>query len=239
MSLRESRGGSHRPEGDETEIANHMLEQTNPVPMEVAGSASMSADSRRPDREGILQKLKQSTQQQNSPTPQSYKRTRLQEEMANWLGETEWNLMVTLTFKGNDGVSLSLATKLFGQFIPKLRTIVLRRGSRQRIRMAPVVEESREQLRNAGLKADGREGTHIHVLLQVRGDDLYKYKNEIEKAWKATNWRCGDPTIYCPNSSEWFLPLTSDEMRTGFTGYVLKHHGTDTLGLLLSYVHLD
>ena len=205
----------------------------------VLPAASQTA--RRPDLQEIRRKFLQSEPAQTEPAdaPKSYKRTRLQEAAAEWLGDVEWNLMVTFTFKGKHGASLPLATKIYGQFIPRLREIVLRKGSTRRIPMAAVVENSREQLQNVGLPVDGREGTHIHVLLQVRGEDPYKYKDAIEKAWKTTNRRCGDPTVYCPDSSEWYLPLTSDAMRKGYTGYILKHHGADTLGLLIPYLHLD
>ena len=210
---------------------------SEPVPVFVP--ALVESSNRRPDLNAIREAVEQKRGKSEVAPAASYKTTRLQAATAEWLGEVEWNLMVTFTFKREGGVSLPLATKLFGNFIPRLREIVLRKGSTRRIPMAAVVENSREQLQNVGLQVDGREGTHIHVLLRVRGDDPYKYKDAIEKAWKLTNRFCGDPTVYCPDSDEWYLPLTSDEMRKGYTGYILKHHGTDTLGLLIPYLHLD
>lgn len=169
-----------------------------------------------------------------------YKRTPLQINLGAWLDEVKWNLMVTLTFRHPDGVSKALAEKIFGRFLKKLRAILIRKGTNNKIPMAAVVEDSREQLRELGLSIDGREGTHIHFLTRVRGgEDPYKYKEAIRLAWIATNRLCGEPRVYCPNSDKWFLPLTSDEMRRGFTGYVLKHHGHDTLGLLIQYLHFD
>lgn len=169
-----------------------------------------------------------------------YSTTRLQEATAKWLGEVSWNLAMTLTFDDERGVSQDTAARLYGKFLPKLREVVLRKGARNKmIQMAPIIEDSREQLRNAGISMDGREGTHIHVLLRVRGDDPLKYKEAIARAWRATNRRCGDPTISCPNSDQWFLPLRDTPTRERLTGYFLKHQASDTFGLLVQYLHLD
>jgi hypothetical protein len=225
--------------GSETPAPLLVQATTTPASIETVESEYALAVSGRPDWQALMRTFKEGIQPDVVQPAEPYERTRLQAEMADWLGQVEWNLMVTFTFSAEDGVSLPLASKLFGKFIPRLREIVLRKGSRSKIKMAAFVEDSREQLQNVGLQVDGREGTHIHVLLHVRGDDLYKYKDAIEKAWKATNRLCGDPTIYCPDSDEWYLPLTSGEMRRGYTGYVLKHHGTDTLGLLIQFLNFD
>ena len=167
-----------------------------------------------------------------------YHATALQKSMASWLAEVQWNLMVTLTFKGDAGVSHALATKIFGRFRNRYRKDVLRNNRQPN--MAAVIENSREMLKNVGIEVDGREGTHIHVLLRVReGDDPYKYKDAIEHAWKATNRLCGDPKVCCPDSNKWYLPLTSAVERERYTGYMLKHNGTDAFGLIVPYLNLD
>ncbi|WP_456999602.1 hypothetical protein [Luteimonas sp. A534] len=169
-----------------------------------------------------------------------YSQTRLQAELADWLGQGHFNVMITLTFDSADGVSLALATKLFGKFLQRLAPIVLRKGIRNgRVPMVPIIEDSKEQLRELGLTMEGREGTHLHVLMRLRGDDPYKYKDAIKEAWKVTGRLCGDPKIYCPDSDQWFLPLTSGALRKTYVGYVLKQQATDTLGLLVKYLHLD
>jgi len=172
------------------------------------------------------------TQQQRE-----YHRSRLQEATLAWLLGTEWNAMVTFTFNGERGVSYWTASKIFGQFLTRLKHVALGRKSRRRIPMAPIVEDSKEQLRQCGLTMDGREGTHVHCLFQFP-DDLGAYKEVMPDIWRGTAKVCGDPKVYCPNSTEWFLPL-DNATRDIYTGYVLKYCRVDTLGLLYQYLHLE
>lgn len=147
--------------------------------------------------------------------------------------------MVTLTFASPDGVSHALASRLFGRFVRQLRDVAVRKGSRNKIPLAPVIEDSKEQLRSQGKALGDREGTHIHVLMKLRTRDPYAYKNKVLKAWKNTNRLCGDPLVSCPNSDEWFVPITDTEMLARCTGYILKKQESDSLGLLVQYLHLD
>ena len=187
---------------------------------------------------GPLNRALSSTDEQSFATATKYHATTLQTALASWMGEVKWNLMITLTFKGDDGVTHSLATRLFGRFRNRFRKDVLRTG--RQVNVAAVIENSREMLKNVGVEVDGREGTHIHVLLRVReGDDPYKYKDAIENAWKKTNWRCGDPKVCCPDSDKWYLPLTNAVERERYTGYMLKQNGTDAFGLIVPYLNLD
>lgn len=205
-----------------------------------ARKVAMLTAMRRRAQRWLTQVKSEGAERHLSCRPPKYTNTRLQEEMADWLYEANFNVMVTLTFDSEDGVSHPLATKLFGKFLQRLTPIVLRRGIRNgRVPMAPIIEDSNEQLRELGLPMEGREGTHLHVLMRLRGDDPYKYKDAIAKAWKATNRLCGDPKIYCPDSDQWYLPLTSDELQKTYVGYVVKQQETDTLGLLVKYLHLD
>ena len=205
---------------------------------EQAGSVSIGE--RRPSLALIREKFRSRPAATTAEQP-SYQQTELQKATAEWLGEVNWNLAMTLTFRGKRGTSHALATSLYGRFLPRLREIVGRNGARNyRIPMAPIIEGSNEQLRERGVVGtDGREATHIHVLLRVRGDDPLKYKDAIASAWRATNRRCGDPKVSCPNSDKWYLPLRDSEARERMTGYFLKHQAADTLGLLVPYVHLD
>ena len=203
-------------------------------------TSSVSIGDRRPSLALIREKFRSRPAATTAEQP-SYQQTELQKAAAEWLGEVNWNLAMTLTFRGKRGTSHALATSLYGRFLPRLREILGRNGARNyRIPMAPIIEGSNEQLRERGVVGtDGREATHIHVLLRVRGDDPLKYKDAIASAWRATNRRCGDPKVSCPNSNDWYLPIRDTQRREALTGYFLKHQAADTLGLLVQYVHLD
>lgn len=153
----------------------------------------------------------------------------LNERATEWLLErSEYNAMVTFTFDSEFGVSYETAKLVFGIFVRKLRDELLGRKSRRRIPMAPVVEDY-------GAAMGGREGTHIHCLMTLPGNPM-SYMDVIQRVWRGAHATCGDPKVYCPDSDQWYLEISSAELRATLVGYVLKRCQLDLDGLLVQYM---
>jgi len=170
--------------------------------------------------------------------PSAYKSTQLQSTLSDWFLLASPNVMATLTFKTETEVRQSAAEKAFKRFSAKLTFELASRHPKKKVLLIPVVENSREQLWRRGLNSYGREGTHIHALMQLPGD-LDENRALVRKLWIRTSRQiCGGPNVYCPNSNEWFIKLsTRDEQRT-YIGYAVEHMQSDCSGLLVDCMNI-
>lgn len=160
----------------------------------------------------------------------------LQQATIDWLCDrAEHNVMVTFTFKSANGVGYGEAKWIFGLFVRRLRDRLLGRRSKRKIPMAPVLEDYREQLQSRGLTTDVREGTHVHCLMQLPGNPM-DHMDMVREVWAGSHEKCGEPTVYCPGSDLWFLPIGSEGLRATLTGYVVKRFELDVDGLLVQYM---
>lgn len=168
----------------------------------------------------------------------SYRSTQLQSMLSDWFISAAPNVMATLTFKTELGVRQSAAEKAFKRFSAKLTAELGNRYPGKQVLLIPVVENSREQLWRYGLTRYGREGTHIHALMKLPGD-MDENRALVRKLWvKTSRVICGDPKVYCPNSNDWFIKLsTRDEQRT-YIGYAVKHMQADCTGLLVDCLNI-
>ena len=74
--------------------------------------------------------------------------------------------------------------------------------------------------------------------MQLPGD-MDENRALVRKLWVRTSRLiCGDPNVYCPNSDDWFIKLsTRDEQRT-YIGYAVKHMQADCTGLLFDCMNI-
>lgn len=163
--------------------------------------------------------------------------TDLQEAAKSWvLKRAEYNVMATFTFRKDEGVSYGEAKWMFGLFVRRLRDALWGRRSNRKRRLAlvPVVEDYKEQLQRRGI-VDCREGTHIHCLMALPGDPM-DYKEVVHRLWVGTHPFCGEPKVYCPDSDDWYVPITNEHLRGVYAGYILKRCQFDVDGLLVQYM---
>lgn len=153
-----------------------------------------------------------------------------------WLeNRAPYNVMFTGTFRSEDGITYGMAKLIFAMFVGRLRDRVFGRKSKRRIAMVPVLEGYMEQMQRRGLASGFREGTHIHVLIDLPLPTA-EGKEVVLQCWKETHRLCGDPAVYCPDSDRWYLEITDAPMRASLIGYVLKRCRQNLDGLLLDYM---
>jgi hypothetical protein len=168
-----------------------------------------------------------------------YHSTTTQTMLLDWFSAARPNVMATLTFKGMHGVRIAAAERTFKRFSANLLSEVSATHPKAEVRLVPVVENSSEQLRSYGLTPYGREGTHLHVLMRLPGD-LVEQRERVRKLWIGSNkMLCGDPRVYCPESNDWFVELTTRAERSTYISYVVKHMRNDCLGLLVHCMKID
>ena len=168
-------------------------------------------------------------------TDSTKSRTALQVQTADWLLRGEHNVMVTLTFSGNEGVSYKLAEKAFGTFAHKLKCHLFSRNSKRRIAMCPIVEGYGTEMMWSTSPAGVRQGTHIHCLMRLPGSPT-DHKEMIRKLWQSSGRRCGDPRVNCPGKSDWYAEIGTEHDRVELTNYALKKCKDNIDGILVKFV---
>lgn len=161
--------------------------------------------------------------------------TEFQRQTANWLRTAEHNVMVTLTFSGDTGVTYKLAEKAFGRFAHKLKCHLFGEKSKKRIPMCPIVEDFGGEMMWSTSAAGTRQGTHIHCLMRLP-DSPTTYKEVVRKLWRSSGTLCGDPNRNCPNSNDWFIELDDDCKKNELTQYVLKKCDDNLDGVLVMFM---
>jgi hypothetical protein len=162
-------------------------------------------------------------------------RTALQAQAADWILRGEHNVMVTLTFAGDDGVSYKFAEKAFGTFAHKLKCQLFGRNSKRRIAMCPIVENYGTEMMWSTSLAGVRQGTHIHCLMRLPENPM-DHKEVVRKLWRSSGPRCGDPKINCPNGKDWYVEMKNEHDRVGLTNYALKKCEQNVDGILVKFV---
>lgn len=158
--------------------------------------------------------------------------TALQREAGDWLCQGAPNVFMTLSFR--ESVGYVRAEKSFGKFIYQLKSELFGRKSKKRLSMLPVVEKFHEGSSYGALMASS-EGIHIHCLMQLPGCPA-NYMEVIRKLWMQSDWRCGDPNVYCPKSDKWFEELNTEDDAHRVINYVLKTCAADTQAVLWKFV---
>lgn len=172
-----------------------------------------------------------------NPGARAHYQTPNQRELAGWISKTDYNIFATLTFKPEFGVKLRGAERAFAKFASSLAAHFEKSGMSMPA-IVPVIEGSYEQWFRLGTTFLGREGTHIHVLMQLPGE-IDANRELIRKLWVQAGKRiCGDPRVYCPSSNDWFKEITTAEERDAYIGYVTKYMQDDCIGLLLGHMNL-
>ena len=161
-------------------------------------------------------------------------RTALQVQTADWLLREEHNVMVTLTFAGDDGVSYKFAEKAFGAFAHKLKCHLFGKKSKKRIAMCPMVEDYGTEMMWSTSPAGVRQGTHIHCLMRLPGSPK-DHREVVRKLWRSSGRFCGDPKINCPISDDWYVEL-EEHNRERLTNYALKKCEYNIDGVLVKFV---
>lgn len=168
-------------------------------------------------------------------TDSTTSRTALQVQAADWLLREEHNVMVTLTFSGDGGVSYKLAEKAFGTFAHKLKCHLFGRSSKKRIALCPIVEDYGTEMMWSTSPAGVRQGTHIHCLMRLPGSPMC-HKDMVRRLWRASGHRCGDPRVNCPGKDDWYVEIGTDCDRVELTNYALKKCDDSTDGILVKFV---
>lgn len=162
-------------------------------------------------------------------------RTALQERTAEWLLRGEHNVMVTLTFSGDRGVSYNHAEKVFGKFAHGLKSHLFGAKSKKRIAMCPIVEDYGTEMMWSTSAAGVRQGTHIHCLLRLPGSPM-DHKDVVRKLWRSSGRCCGDPKINCPNRDDWYVEMKEEHDRVELTNCALKKCEHNIDGILVKFV---
>lgn len=168
-------------------------------------------------------------------TGSKYSRTEFQQQAADWLQRGEHNVMVTLTFSGDDGVGYKFAEKAFGTFAHKLKCHLFGKKSKKRIPMCPIVEDFGKEMVWSTSPPGVRQGTHIHCLMRLPGSPI-DYKDVVRKFWRSSGRLCGDPKVNCPDRDDWFIELNSEHDRSELTHYVLKKCDDNFDGVLVMFM---
>lgn len=167
----------------------------------------------------------------------AYQSTELQKAVQGMLKGCDFNVLVTLTFRGNPCVSYDKAKKFIGVFVSNLRSSLYGDRSKRKIVLAPFIEGSEEQLREDGYRNTEGFRTHVHVLLKLEGDPTL-YKDRVAKAWTSQSLKCGNPKDHDPSGHRWFRVIDGPGDLGRVSEYVSKFLSGDTYGLVVDYVHL-
>ena len=162
-------------------------------------------------------------------------RTALQVQTADWLLRGEHNVMVTLTFSGDDGVSYKFAEKAFGIFAHKLKSYLFGNKSKKRIAMCPIVEDYGTEMMWSTSPTGVRQGTHIHCLMRLP-DSPMDHNDVVHRLWRDSGRLCGDPKVNCPGKDDWYVEIDTEHDRIELTDYVLKKCEDNIDGILLKFV---
>ena len=168
-------------------------------------------------------------------TDSTKSRTALQLQTADWLLRGEHNVMVTLTFSGDDGVSYKFAERAFGTFAHKLKGHLFGTKSKKRIAMCPIVEDYGREMMWSTSPAGVRQGTHIQCLMRLPGSPM-DHKDVIRKLWRSSGRFCGDPLVNCPDGEDWYKELKTEQDRMELTNYTLKKCADNIDGVLVKFV---
>ena len=168
-------------------------------------------------------------------TDSTKSRTALQVQTADWLLRGEHNVMVTLTFSGDDGVSYKFAEKAFGTFAHKLKSHLFGTKSKKRIAMCPIVEDYGTEMMWSTSPEGVRQGTHIHCLMRLP-DSPMDHKDVVHRLWRDSGRLCGDPKVNCPGKDDWYVEIDTEHDRIELTDYVLKKCEDNIDGILLKFV---
>ncbi len=168
-------------------------------------------------------------------TDSAKSRTALQVQTADWLLRGEHNVMVTLTFSGEDGASYKFAEKAFGAFAHKLKCHLFGTNSKKRIAMCPIDEDYGTEMMWSTSSAGVRQGTHIHCLMRLPGSPM-DHRDLVRKLWRSSGRRCGDPKINCPNRDDWYVEMKEEHDRFELTNYALKKCENNIDGILVKFV---
>lgn len=168
-------------------------------------------------------------------TDSTKSRTALQVQTSEWLLRGEHNVMVTLTFSGDVGVSYTFAEKAFGTFAHKLKCHLFGKNSKKRIAMCPIVEDYGAEMMWSTSPAGVRQGTHIHCLMRLPGSPM-DHKDVVRNLWRSSGRCCGDPIISCPNRDDWYVEMKEEQDRVELTNYALKKCERNIDGILIKFV---
>ena len=158
--------------------------------------------------------------------------TALQREAADWLRHGYPNVFITLSFR--EPVSYARAVKIFGKYTHRLKSALFGRKSKKRLSIVPIVEKYHEGSSYGALTTPA-EGIHIHCLARLP-DCPADYMEMIRELWTQSDRCCGDPNVYCPDSSKWFEELDAEDDAHRVINYVLKTCATDTQAVLWKFV---
>jgi hypothetical protein len=161
--------------------------------------------------------------------------TEMQRQAAEWLLRGEPNVVVTLTFDTEEGVSYKFAEEVFGTFAHKLKCHLFSKKSKKRIPMCPSVEHYGREMMWKTSAPGVRQGTHIHCLMRLPGNPM-DYMEVVRKLWVSSNSLCGNPKVNCPNNDDWFKELATEESRRRMTNYALKTCGNNFDAVLVKFM---
>lgn len=147
-------------------------------------------------------------------------------EVVDWLNRGEFDCMVTLTFRPQDGrVHDELAEKMLGKLVSRYMKATRPRKCKRKVVMAPFLERTT------------LDEPHFHILFRL-GADVETSKKLLREIWIKLNPNlCGDPLVHNKRGDKWFKEIATPHDRLCITDYVTKWC-TNLDGLVLKYTHL-
>ena len=162
------------------------------------------------------------------------RQTELQKALAEGFLQDDYNAFITLTYKTEGSVSYAYARRTFGRFMHAVRCSLYKETCTYRMPLVPVVESYPGRPLCSGAPYFPTERTHIHFCIKLPGNPL-DHKEMIRRKWLDAGGACGDPSVYCPNGENWYIPLSEPAEIEAYVNYLLKQCCTDSEPLLLDF----
>jgi hypothetical protein len=147
-------------------------------------------------------------------------------EIVDWMYQTEWNSMVTLTLcaEGRE-VQNDEACRLLGKLVSRIMKRLYPRKSKKKLVMAPFLERN-----TLGV-------LHFHILFKLDGDAAAN-KRLLKEIWTKLDAVCGDPDVHDKTGEKWYIEISAQPDRRRITEYVMKTCVHDIEALVLKYAYL-